>query len=217
MPDWKALAERHRARMAAAGPPDVKNVRPSLREFARYVTTHRDEVAVIAERSSSSAPPAAFVRQMERAGAYAISVASEDSLEPLRAAAAVAQVPVLARGIVLDEHDLYRLRNAGADAAVVHPALLPALRMTGLRKAARSMMMELVVEVQDDEDLSIALASETLLIAAPAAIIAKVPKDRTPILIGAVDAHAIHRVQSHLDAVLLVDPAEALVQEVSGL
>lgn len=245
--DLAALAEQHRARWAG-NPADVRNVRPSIREFERYVTTGRDELAVVGElrrRDPDLGPLAAvpdapaFAASVAEGGAYAVCVCVDDafggSLDDLRAVSAAVTVPVLARGIVLDEQDLYRLRDAGADAAVVYAALHDPARLTALRKAARSMRIEVLVEVFDGADLDRALASEAALIAVSGtdlsgradlarakALLERIPtKGRTPILSGGFSKPGeLTDLLPLLDAVLVMAPlmhAAASLQPIAPL
>ena len=206
--DLRALAAAHRAASAAAGPADVKNISPSLRKFEHYVSTQRNELAVIAEWRGGT-PVAPFVQAAEAAGCYGTCIAAHaewgGSLADIRAANAVAKMPVLARGIVLDEQDLYRLRDAGADAFVVFAALHDAAALTRLRKAARSMHAEILVQIDDDAGLATALASECALLGITlAAHLAKIPATRVPIFAGAVPStDAITPLLPQIDAVIV--------------
>lgn len=226
--DLAALAAKHRAESAAAGPADVKNVRPSLRNFEHYVSTKRNELAVLGElrrldpdHGPAAVVPAsveAFVTSLEGAGCYGTVVGAESiwggSLLDVRAADGVAKMPILGRSIVLDEQDLYRLRNAGADAAVVYAALHDAARLSSLRRAARSMHMEILVEVTDDASLEVALASDCTLIgipgsdlAAAARRLARIPSSRVPILVGGIRTPAdLGDLLAAIDALILVEP-----------
>ena len=233
--DLQDLASKHRARWAAT-PADVRNVRPSIRELERYLTTGRDELSVVGElrrKDPDRGPlaavpdPPAFAADVEAGGAYGVCVCTDEafggSLDDLRAIAAASTVPVLARGIVLDEQDLYRLREAGADGAILLPALLDAARLTALRKAARSMRMEVLVESFTAEDLGTALASEASLIAVSGvdlngthdlarakSLLERIPKGRTPVLTGGVTKpEELGELLSLIDAVVLMEPLMA--------
>jgi len=210
--DLHALAAAHRAAAAAAGPADVKNIRPSLRKFEHYVSTQRNELAVIAEWRGGT-PVAPFVQAAEAAGCYGTCIAAiaawGGSLRDVRAASDAAKMPVLARGLVLDEQDLYRQRDAGADAMVVHAALHDPATLTRLRKAARSMHCEILVWIEDDAALAVALASEaTLLGVTQPAHLEKIPPTRVPIFLGAPTPDAITPFLPHTDAVIVPPGAD---------
>lgn len=233
--DLAALTEKHRARWAAT-PADVRNVRPSIREFERYVTTNREELAVIGElrridpdRGSLAAvtDPAAFGAAVAEGGAYGVCVCTDDvfggSLDDLRAVSATATVPVLARGMIVDEQDLYRLRDAGADAAVLYAAVHTPERITALRKVARSMRIELLVEVFGDDDLARALDAESMLIgvsgvdlsgkrdlARAKALLEKIPPGLTPVLVGGFSKpEDLTDLLPLIDAVVVMEPLMA--------
>lgn len=207
--DLQERARRHREAASRLGAPDVRNIRPSIRDFARYVTTERAELCVIAEwRGAGSV--ADFAREAEKNGAYVVAVAVGEpfggTAADLRAASEATQLPVLARGIVLDEHDLYRLRDAGADGATVHAALHAPERITSLWKAARSMRMEVVVEATDEASLAAALASESKIVGVSGAAIAhvsRVPKGRVPVLCETGARDEITPLLPHLDAAIV--------------
>ena len=233
--DLAAHAEKHRARWAAS-PADVRNVKPSIREFERYVTTNREELAVVGElrridpdRGSLAAVPdvAAFAAAVAEGGAYGVCVCTDEvfggSLDDLRAVSAAVSVPVLARGMVVDEQDLYRLRDAGADGAILYAAVHTPDRITTLRKVARSMRIELLVEVFGDEDLERALAAEAMLIgvsgtdlsgkrdlARAKALLEKIPQGLTPVLCGGFSTAAdLAELLPLIDAVLVMEPLMA--------
>lgn len=234
--DLADLAAKHRAAWAAK-PADVRNVRPSIREFERYVTTGREELAVIGElrrKDPDTGPLAAvpdapaFAAAVADGGAYGVCVAADEwlggSLDDVRAVSAAASIPVLSRGLVLDEQDLYRHREAGADAVVLYAALLDPARITALRKAARSMRIEAMVEVFSEADLANVLASEATILgvsgvrldtgrpdlAHAKALLERIPKGRTPILSGGVRAPAdLDGLLPLIDAVIVREPLMA--------
>lgn len=233
--DLAALAEKHRA-LWAAHPADVRNIQPSIREFERYVTTNREELAVVGElrridpdRGSLAAviDPAASAAAIAEGGGYGVCVCTDEafggSLDDLRAVSAATTVPVLARGMVVDEQDLYRLRDAGADGAVLYARLHTPERITALRKAARSMRIELLVEVFGDDDLERALEAEAMLIAVSGtdltgksdlarakALLEKIPQGLTPVLCGGFSKpEELADLLPLIDAVVVMEPLMA--------
>ncbi len=203
--DLEELAARHREAAAKLGPPDVRNVQPSIRDFARYVTTERAELCVVAEWRGQGGV-AEFARAAEMSGAYVVALGPEASAAHIREASRATQLPILARGIVLDENDLYRLRDAGADAATVHAKLHAPDRLTALWKAARSMRMEIVVEATDEPSLAAALASEAKVVGVSSAAVAHVrsiPRGIVPVLCEARSPEDVAPLVAHLDAVIV--------------
>ncbi len=228
--DLKALAEQRRA--SARPAPEIRNLRPSIKEFARYVTTRREELAVIGEIRAfdpdsglrGAGEVARLAQAIAAGGAYGVSVCAdavwEGSLDDVRAAAGAVQIPVLARGPFLDEADLYRARGAGADAVVLYAALFDAERLTQLRRVAFSMKMEVVAEAGDDATLDLVLRSECPVVAIAGCdpsgrpdlasadrLLARIPKGRTPILAGGVATlEELRPLVPRVDAVILVEP-----------
>ena len=239
--DLQALVDRHRINASSQAPANLQKISPSMRDFARYVTTVRAELAVIAElrredpdlgtlgSSGKVTDAGVFAKAAEAGGAYGVSVCVEPawagSLLDVRAVSAVCGVPVLARGIVLDENDLYRAREAGADAVVIYAALHDAARLTALRKACRSMHMEALVEATDEASLAIAIAAEAPVIgvSAPdlkraAALRGKIPKGRVPVLCGGVRevGDLTPELLALIDAVILIEPVMAVEPDAVG-
>lgn len=235
--DLQALVDRHRIVASSQAPANLQKISPSMRDFARYVTTQRGELAVIAELRREDPDfgtlgkvpdPGVFAKAAEGGGAYGVSVCIEPAwagtLLDVRAVSAVCGVPVLARGIVLDENDLYRAREAGADAVVVYAALHDAARLTALRKACRSMHMEALVEATDEASLAVAIASEAPVIGVSAPdlkkageLLAKIPKGRVPVLCGGVRSPVdLAPLLTLVDAVILMEPVMAVEPDAIG-
>ena len=138
----------------------------------------KPEIAVIAEfkrRSPSAgrlheAPDLPeLVSAYERGGASALSVLTEGrhfdgSLDDLRAAHAVSGLPVLRKDFVIDEYQLYEARVARADAVLLIVAALDQERLRALYERAGTLGLDVLIEVHDREELTIALALEAELI-----------------------------------------------------
>lgn len=241
--DLQALVDRHRINASSQAPANLQKISPSMRDFARYVTTQRAELAVIAELRREDpdlgtlgrVPDAGvFATSAETGGAYGVSMCIEPAwagtLLDVRAASAVCGVPVLARGIVLDENDLYRAREAGADAVIVYAALHDAARLTALRKACRSMHMEAVVEAADEASLARAIEAEVPVIGVSGVgadgrpdlrrageLLAKIPKGRVPVLCGGIASPVdLAPLLSLVDAVILMEAVMAVEPDSVG-
>jgi indole-3-glycerol phosphate synthase len=151
------LAARAEARAAARG--------RFLEAIART-----DRVNVIAEckrRSPSrgvlraSYDALAIARGYESAGAAAISVLTEPtffdgSLDDLRRVAGGVAVPVLRKDFIVSEYQLLEARAAGAAAVLLIVAALPPAELLRLAGAADRLGLEVLVEVHDRTELSIA-------------------------------------------------------------
>ena len=120
-------------------------------------------VAEIKRRSPSAgdlrpdADPAALAPQLVAAGAAALSVLVDErfggSLDDLRAARAATDAPLLGKGFFREEDDLRRLREAGADAALLLLRDLDDARASELMRAAAGLGLDALVEAHDADEL----------------------------------------------------------------
>lgn len=125
-------------------------------------------IAEIKRRSPSAgdlrpdADPAALVAAYERAGAAAVSVLVDGrfggSWDDLRAARAVAALPLLAKGFFSTEEDLRTAREAGADAALLLLRDLDDDTCARMLRAAEGLGLETLVEAHDVAELERAVA-----------------------------------------------------------
>jgi indole-3-glycerol phosphate synthase len=159
--------------------------RVSLEELSAQLRTRGDDrpfkealvrpgISLIAEfkRRSPSAGeirPGAEVSDLvpayERGGAAALSIVTEDggfggSLEDLRAARAASELPLLRKDFVVDEYQLVEAAVYGADAVLLIVAALDPDELAALDEQARSLDLDTVVEVHDEEELETALDLE---------------------------------------------------------
>jgi indole-3-glycerol phosphate synthase len=130
-------------------------------------------MAVIAEfkrRSPSAgalrvgADPGEIAAAYERGGASAISVLTEGphfegSLEDLRNARAHCRLPLLRKDFIVDVYQLHEAVAAGADAVLLIVAALNDSELASLHAAAKSLGLDVLVEVHDREQLRRALAA----------------------------------------------------------
>ena len=135
-------------------------------------------VAVIAEfkRASPSAgvlasnpDVTATVQRYERGGASAISVLTEakrfhGSQADLRTARDACSLPLLCKDFIISEFQVLEARACGADAILLIAAILDAARLKTLRDLARSLELDVLVEVRDREELDVAIAAGADLI-----------------------------------------------------
>jgi indole-3-glycerol phosphate synthase len=110
-----------------------------------------------------SASIAEIVKAYERGGACALSVLTEGpnfagSLDDLRSARAACALPVLRKDFVIDSYQLHEAEAAGADAVLLIVAALNAERLGELHGHARSLGLDVLVEVHDRRELELALA-----------------------------------------------------------
>lgn len=114
--------------------------------------------------------PTELARTYSRGGAAAISVLTEEdyflgSLDDLRAVRAATFLPVLCKDFIFDEHQIYEIAEAGADALLLIVAALEDERLSALRRVAEDELgMDALVEVHTKEEMRRALCSGARLI-----------------------------------------------------
>jgi len=131
-------------------------------------------IAEVKRRSPSAgdlrpdADPARLAAQFADAGAAAVSVLVDErfggSLDDLRAARAATTVPLLGKGFFREEDDLRRLKEAGADAALILLRDLDDDRARALLARAAELGLETLVEAHDADELERALALDAPVI-----------------------------------------------------
>ncbi len=142
---------------------------PRARNFYAAVTRTppRRAVNLIAEikRASPSAgvlredfDPVALARQCAAAGADALSVLTDQTyfqghLDHLTAARQAVDLPVLCKDFIIDPHQVYQSRAAGADAILLIAAALPPAMMLDLAILATELRMTVLVEVHTVEEM----------------------------------------------------------------
>lgn len=137
--------------------------------FAAALT--RPDVAVIAEikrRSPSKGvlddalDAGARAAQYALGGAAALSILTEPSefggsLDDLAAARRAVSIPLLRKDFIVDEVQLIEARLSGASAVLLIARALPAERFFTLAAAAKSIGLDLLLEVRDEAELARAL------------------------------------------------------------
>jgi len=128
-------------------------------------------VSVIAEHKRRS-PSAGSIREgatvsdvvlaYERGGAAAISILTEGkhfggSLDDLREARATCALPILRKDFIVDPYQLYESAAAGADAILLIVAALEPKVLVALYAEARTLDLDVLVEVHDEDELNCAL------------------------------------------------------------
>ena len=106
--------------------------------------------------------PAAIAAAYAQSGAAAISVLTEStffdgSLEHLAAVRAIVDLPLLRKDFVVSEYQLLEAKAAGADAVLLIVAALRPVELKVLHDHATRMGLDVLVEVHDATELSIAL------------------------------------------------------------
>jgi indole-3-glycerol phosphate synthase len=156
----------------------------TLRELERQAQKHtprgfrralesksRDGVAVIAELKKASPSkgliradfrPAELARELERAGAAALSVLTDEqffqgSLSNLNQARAAVEIPCLRKDFILYEFQVVEARANSADALLLIVAALAPGELKLLASSARANGLDVLCEVHDEAELHEAL------------------------------------------------------------
>jgi indole-3-glycerol phosphate synthase len=179
------ILERKRRELAAAQgreAPDALAQRAEsetepLRDFAgalRHGPVPR-VVAEIKRRSPSRGEirrhfdPVACAKAYEEGGAAAISVLTDESffgghLDHLTAVRRAVGSPLLRKDFVIDAYQVDEARVAGADAVLLIAAALTPDLLAQLQQRARGLGLAALVEVHDEAELEVALASGARLV-----------------------------------------------------
>jgi len=155
-----------------------------LRELERLAAAHvprgfrkalesasRTGIAIVAELKKASPSrglirkdfdPAKLARELEQAGAAALSVLTDEeffqgSLANLRIASANTRLPCLRKDFMVDEFQLLEARANCADAVLLIAAALQQEELTALARRAGEHGLDVLCEVHDEEELRRAL------------------------------------------------------------
>jgi len=145
---------------------------------ARLEVAAKQGVAIIAELKKaspsrglirSSFDPEALARELESAGATALSVLTEveffqGSLAYLQTASNVTKLPCLRKDFIVDEFQLLEARAFGADAVLLIVAALSFQELVGLLMKARSYGLDTLCEAHDAQELQSAVEAGARLI-----------------------------------------------------
>lgn len=144
-------------------------------ERSRVSQNQRDvghpAIAVIAELKKASPSkglirkdfhPAQLAREMEAAGAAALSVLTDEeffqgSLANLQEASAATKIPCLRKDFIVDEFQLLEARANAADAVLLIVAALEQAELARLWRSARAHGLDVLCEVHDGDELQRAL------------------------------------------------------------
>jgi indole-3-glycerol phosphate synthase len=105
---------------------------------------------------------AEIVRAYERGGAAALSILTEErhfggSLEDLRQAREVTDLPILRKDFTIDPYQLYEAKAYGADAVLLVVGSLRKKDLAALFGIANDLDLDAIVEVHDEPELESAL------------------------------------------------------------
>jgi indole-3-glycerol phosphate synthase len=160
-----SIAHRKRVLPEVALKIAVEKKAPPARDFAAALS--RDGLNVIAELKKASPSlgvirddysPSALAGQLQRAGAAALSVLTEEaffsgSLADLKEARKLAEIPIVRKDFIVDPWQVWEARAAGADSFLLIAAVLSDSALIELLELGRSLKMEPLVEVHSREEL----------------------------------------------------------------
>jgi indole-3-glycerol phosphate synthase len=113
--------------------------------------------------------PAATARAYQQGGAAALSVLTDEpyfqgSLDDLAAARAATTLPVLRKDFTIDGVHVIEAAAHNADAILLIAAILTETELRNFRELAEQYHMAALVEVHDEDDLALAIASGARII-----------------------------------------------------
>lgn len=105
----------------------------------------------------------------EKNGASAISVITDEryfmgSFDYLKAVRKATSLPLLCKDFIVSEYQIFKAREYGADAVLLIAKLLSAEKMQHFLNVARSLEMECLLEVHDEEELEKVLKTDAKII-----------------------------------------------------
>lgn len=167
----KRILAGSRAEAAQLAAQRLSEVTPSRRDFAQYVTTQKQDLAVIARIGMLPGWPTAqlvaHARACDDADVAALAVVTGVAGRPLDDLAAVADsttAPILRDDLIVSPSQLYHSRLHGADAGIFPAADVDGAALRELVGVASSLHMASVVEVLSVASIAAALALPHALI-----------------------------------------------------
>lgn len=113
--------------------------------------------------------PVTIARQYEVAGATCLSVLTDEHffqghLEFLRAIRQIVRIPVMRKEFIIDRYQIAEARVAGADCVLLIAECLNDAQLNDLYQYARSLGMDVLIELYDLENVERVLATGTKLL-----------------------------------------------------
>ncbi len=202
--------QRKRERLQSLRPPDIRHLVPTVNDFARAVSTGRQELAIIGEiaratpeegQLAEAVDVAEIAQRLDDASVSAVAIATDEvvcagALSDLAAARRAVSCPIIARDLILAREQLYHLRLLGADAALLNAGAIAPAEIRSSIEILASMHMAAAVEVSNEAELSSTLASGAKLLVIPAfasarlslsvadSLLPKVPRTATVLVRG---------------------------------
>ena len=106
--------------------------------------------------------PAAIAESYEKGGACCLSVLTDVDFfqgadEYLKMARSASSLPVIRKDFIIDEYQIYEARAMSADCILLIVSALSEEQLNQLHEVARSLGMDVLIEVHDGAELNIAL------------------------------------------------------------
>ena len=113
--------------------------------------------------------PSAIAKSYADHGATCLSVLTDEQYfqganKYLVDARAVVDIPVIRKDFIIDEYQIYEARALGADCILLIVAALDIMRLTVLHQTAKSVGLDVLIEVHDKSELDAALSLQPTLI-----------------------------------------------------
>lgn len=209
--NWKSLYAAKQAEIRQLADMRLSEVTPSVRSFSQYVTTHKQELALIAAlkradpRTGRTWPDRDFVtlaQECDDAEVGAVAVYTEatvfgSSLQDLRAIAAAVSAPILQLDLILHPAQIHHARLHGTDAVLLVAGAVDAATLTNLVTVASSLHVAPVVAVETPAEIKQALTAGAFLLGltSPAGVLdlalidtlaAEIPVQKTVIVLDEI-------------------------------
>jgi indole-3-glycerol phosphate synthase len=227
--NWEQLRAVKETEIRQLATVRLSEVTPSIRSFTQYVTTHRQDLAVIAalkrmdpqsQRSWTEHDLVALAQECDEAEIAAIAVYSEQSIfgssmNDLQEISAAVSAPVLRLDLTLHPHQIYHARLCGADAVLLCAGVVDVPTLVNLVKVASAVHMAPVVAVRTPSELEQALTVGAAIVgisspsgmfdlAPTKALAARVPLQKTVIVLDEISTPEEYAaLQGKVDAVMV--------------
>jgi indole-3-glycerol phosphate synthase len=164
----EAALSRRRAQNLAANRADARGLVPSIRSFAQALDRQRRALERVPLIALSAEDAGATAHALDEAEALALALVAGDPARDLARFAAIAKastIPLLRADLLLEEFQIHESRAAGADAVLLHAAVLPGESLARLCGAARATHMDACVVCGSPEEIDRAVAARAPAVA----------------------------------------------------
>ena len=230
--NWESLRAAKDAEIEQLASLPLSEVTPSIRAFAQYVTTHKQELAFIAAikridphtgRCWQETDLVTLAQVCDGAEVGAIGVYTEPSvfgtsLEDLQTVSEAVSAPILRLDLVVHARQVHQARLCGADAVLLCASILDTVTLTHLVTVASSAHVTPVVAVRTEAEVEQALTAGAFVlgISSPSGksdkidmkqieqLSARIPPQKTVLVLDeAATADECAALQGKVDAVLI--------------